>query len=206
MQVTFTRTGTRRYSVHVDREEAARLKVDPAPGYDEHLPHDLVHFVVEVECGLRDGIYGQLAAGGNAGLFRPVDEHHTKKWKRRNSRKDSLSGKDIPRSEELASVSLVEWYAHTGRAEPKAEHQKWVERAELGPTERHRVVERLDTVAAQWRELGLDESLTFDWPWPERRPHRRRSPRETPAQDGQRGDCSTMTRASNAMRQSSPSA
>ncbi len=44
--------------------------MNPAPGYDDLLPHDLVHLVVELHWGLRDGIYGDVAAGGNAGTFR----------------------------------------------------------------------------------------------------------------------------------------
>ena len=32
-------------------------------------PHDLVHFFVEQHFGLRDGIFGQLAAGGDAHTF-----------------------------------------------------------------------------------------------------------------------------------------
>lgn len=38
--------------------------------YDEDLPHDFVHFVVEEELGLTRGVFGQLAAGGDAGTFR----------------------------------------------------------------------------------------------------------------------------------------
>ena len=175
MQVTFTRTESRKYSVLVEREYGPRVCVDPAPGYDAHLPHDLVHFVVEVQCALRDGIYGQLAAGGNAGLFRPVDEHHTKQWARKYRRKNELSGQDIPRSEQLASVGLVEWYARTGRAEPRAEHQQWIDSAEVSPAELDALVARLDQVSARWQELGVGESMTLDWPWPERRTGRRRT-------------------------------
>lgn len=70
MQVTFTRTSDRRYAVTVVRPAGDRVTMDPAPGYHPHIPHDLAHLVVERHLGLRDGIYGSLAAGGDAGTFR----------------------------------------------------------------------------------------------------------------------------------------
>ena len=47
MRVTFTKTGDHRYGVSVERESASNLKMHPAPGYDDWLPHDMVHFLVE---------------------------------------------------------------------------------------------------------------------------------------------------------------
>jgi hypothetical protein len=38
--------------------------MDPAPGYDPRLPHDMAHFVVENELGITGGVFGQLAQGG----------------------------------------------------------------------------------------------------------------------------------------------
>src|SRR3546814_20442724 len=43
--------------------------MDPAPGFDPDLPHDMVHFVVEAALGLKMGVFGQIAAGGDAGSF-----------------------------------------------------------------------------------------------------------------------------------------
>ena len=47
--------------------------MDPAPGFDRWLPHDLQHFVVEEQLGITDGVFGRLAAGGTAAAFRPVE-------------------------------------------------------------------------------------------------------------------------------------
>ncbi len=71
VEVTFTKTGARRYRVAATRDKAPELVMDPAPGFDSFLPHDLVHFLVECEWGIQNGIFGQLAAGGDAGTFRP---------------------------------------------------------------------------------------------------------------------------------------
>ena len=47
MNVTFKRTGERRYGVWVQRSGEPELMMHPAPGYDGSIPHDLAHFVVE---------------------------------------------------------------------------------------------------------------------------------------------------------------
>src|SRR3546814_20690810 len=64
------RSGERRYSVRVERAAAPTLVMDPAPGFDRDLPPDLVHFAVEGVLGLKAGVFGPIAAGGDAGGFR----------------------------------------------------------------------------------------------------------------------------------------
>jgi hypothetical protein len=81
--VELIRTGERRYAVAVERAGAPRLIMDPAPGYDERLPHDLVHLAVELEHGIAFGVFGQLAAGGDAGTFRRADGLPDRRLKRR---------------------------------------------------------------------------------------------------------------------------
>src|SRR5215475_14341329 len=72
MEVEFKRTGERRYAITIFREAYPTIEMNPAPGYDPIMPHDLLHLVVEREIGLRRGIFGQIAAGGNAGTFHSV--------------------------------------------------------------------------------------------------------------------------------------
>ena len=69
MKVTFVKTGERRYAVHVSRDRYPDLWCGSI-GYDDRLPHDLMHFFAEAEYGLDGAIFGDLAAGGNARLFR----------------------------------------------------------------------------------------------------------------------------------------
>ncbi len=64
MKVTFTRTGERRYKVSVEGKGVVTSFMEPAAGYDERLPHDLAHFVVERYLGLKGAVFGRLAAGG----------------------------------------------------------------------------------------------------------------------------------------------
>ncbi len=69
MQVVFRRTGPRRYAIDAHRGSYPDVGMDPAPGYDPLMPHDLLHLVVEAELGLTHGVFGQLAAGGDASTF-----------------------------------------------------------------------------------------------------------------------------------------
>jgi hypothetical protein len=69
MKVHFIRSGDRRYSMRIERAGLPVLVMDPAPGFDPDVPHDMVHFVVEAVLGLKGGVFGQIAAGGTAGSF-----------------------------------------------------------------------------------------------------------------------------------------
>ena len=69
MQVTFTRTGERTYSIAAQRRRGDVLHMPRGPGYDPWLPHDVVHFVIERHFEIDRGVFGQLAAGGDAGTF-----------------------------------------------------------------------------------------------------------------------------------------
>ena len=83
MKVTFTkRVG--RYDVYVSRDRATDLFMRSAPGYDEWLPLDVLHFAAETEYELDDAIFGHLASGGNARMFIPVDPKETVKIWRQN--------------------------------------------------------------------------------------------------------------------------
>jgi hypothetical protein len=59
--------------------------MDPAPGYDAKLPHDMAHFIVENELGISGGVFGQLASGGTAGTFIPIDVDKQRRIRRRVS-------------------------------------------------------------------------------------------------------------------------
>jgi len=79
MLVRFRKTGARRYDVLVERERAPSV-IAHAPGYDDYLPHDLLHFVAEAEWGLDGAVFGQLAAGGDPGIFLPIEPELVAAW------------------------------------------------------------------------------------------------------------------------------
>src|SRR5919108_6648623 len=107
MKVTFSKTGQRRYGVLVEREQAPTMVALPAPGFDEYLPHDLLHFVGEAEWGLNGAVFGQLAAGGDPGIFIPTDERLIPRMMRRQKKRHRRPrGR---RSELIAGLLEVGW-------------------------------------------------------------------------------------------------
>ncbi|MER7070445.1 hypothetical protein [Terrabacter sp. NPDC000476] len=168
MQVRFERTGQRRYAVAVLRSLHGDLRMDPAPGYSDLIPHDLVHWVVEDEFGLRDGIFGQLAAGGNAGTFVPTEELRTRAWARQVERRNRTTGTDMGRSEDLAAQVYPRWLRHGGH-EPGS-HFVHLDPppTDLSDPDLQRAFERLDSLSGTWRGVDVGRSLTVAWPSPER--------------------------------------
>jgi hypothetical protein len=156
VKVTFLKTGERRYAVRVGRERYPDLWCGSI-GYDDWLPHDLLHFVAEAEYGLDGAIFGDLAAGGNARIFMPVEkELVAKMWRRQRIRPTRLP--EGRRSEELARQLDRGWRE---RSLPP-----WLQR-------------NLDDLAARWHALQVGGSLTLEWPRPE-------GPRRHPPRDRRR--------------------
>ncbi|WKN48910.1 hypothetical protein [Nocardioides sp. Arc9.136] len=168
MHVRFERTGHRRYAVAVLREKHGDLRMDPAPGYSDLIPHDLVHLVVEEELGLRSGIFGQLAAGGNAGTFVPTEEPRTKAWARRVERRNRSTGGDMGRSEELAAQVYPRWLRRSGHLPGSHHVRQDPPPTDLDDTDLDRVLTRLDALSQQWRAVDIGASMTVAWRWPER--------------------------------------
>ena len=161
VKVSFIKSGVHRYGVNVERDRATNLQMHPAPGYDDWLPHDMVHLVVEKEARLKDGIFGQLAAGGDAHTFVPTEQQRTRRWARRTERRNRTTGRDIDRSEELAFAALVTWKSRAAGQRPTREF------AQATMIEVEALLPALDEAAHAWHALAVGESLTIDWPWPE---------------------------------------
>jgi hypothetical protein len=167
MNVTFVKTGERRYRVEITRDRAPDLWVGSI-GYDDYLPHDLLHFVAEAEFGLDGAVFGDLAAGGNARIFIPFDKKLIAKMWRANRRKHTRLP-DGRRSEELAWMLEAAWKTHRrGKA--------------VGDSAIERLLPMLDELAERWHGLQVGGSMTLSWPRPERRhvkpaarPQRKRS-------------------------------
>jgi hypothetical protein len=62
MDIRFIRSTDRWDQTIVTRQDSVRLSV-PVFGPLEPIPHDLAHYVVEKELGLRDGLWASIAAG-----------------------------------------------------------------------------------------------------------------------------------------------
>ena len=172
MKVRFVRTGVRRYAVFVAPEGTPPGAMDPAPAYDDDIPHDLVHYVVEAELGLANGVYGRAAQG--AGTFvasaQPgVDARERARMQRKRGRRERALGaegardaSDLAESERLAGLCDVAWRRkHSQRRDP-LRSAPTLRTEDLAKVDR--IVTRLDLVAPLWRALPVGGELVFEWP------------------------------------------
>jgi hypothetical protein len=173
MQVVLRKTHRRGYAVDVLRQLHEDLTMNPAPGYDDLLPHDLVHLLVEIHWGLRDGIFGQVAAGGNAGTFRLSDERPKSESTRQRTRRARRvarpvgGGNDIARSERLASVVHARWNERAHGAALPEWYARALETSGATETEVTTTLEEAEAWSTRWRRTPIGGRTVVDWPWPE---------------------------------------
>ena len=184
MKVHFIRSGDRRYSMRIERLGLPVLAMDPAPGFDADVPHDMVHFVVEAVLGLKGGVFGQIAAGGTAGSFH-VEASGGKvdvREQRRTIRKQAVKGRKLVETQgregelsELAAFLFdIGWRSdrRSGSAAQRAALDEAARvRATLSVEERAAidaakpgVFAAFDWLAAEWRSLRVGETLVLEWP------------------------------------------
>ncbi len=113
--MTFTRQTGFRYGVDVSRESGppARLRVVKSDA--EVLPREIAHFVVEREFGLKLGIFGQLAAGGDAGRFWAAPADRDSRLAHLSHRLQVTGRGDLGRSVALVAWCTAAWEVETGR-------------------------------------------------------------------------------------------
>ncbi len=169
--------------MRIERVSAPALVMDPAPGFDPDLPHDMVHFVVEALLGLKGGVFGQIAAGGDAGSFHiGGPEGADARGHRRAARKQAAKGAALLKAQgregelsELAAFLFdIGWRSGT-RASSTAQQAALGEaarvRATLSSDERARidavranVFAAFDAASKAWRALRRGEALVLEWP------------------------------------------
>jgi hypothetical protein len=169
MDVSFERTGERRYATVVRLPGRNPRRMDPAPGYDDHIPHDLVHYLAEAETGLTSGVFGRAAAGGGGFAETgetPGDPRRRAREQRRLKKREAFLSRsdrgDMARSEYLAGLCDLAWRRRAGARTPP-----WAERRSIPPEDGpavDRVLARLDELAPLWHDLPVGGSLTFTWP------------------------------------------
>ena len=172
MNVRFRRTGARRYAVVVTLAGEPPRALDPAPGYDDDIPHDLVHYVVEAALGLRTGVYGRAARG--AGTFittreRDVSPRERARRQRKQQKRERALGAedarhaaDMAQSERLAALCDVAWRRKHGQQPDPLRSAPVPRTADAADVER--VVSHLDSIAPLWRALPVGGELVFEWP------------------------------------------
>ena len=126
--------------------------MDPAPGYDARLPHDMAHFIVENELGIKGGVFGQIAAGG--AFIIPTDNTKRRKIARRARRIAHANEKDALLSEHLVYVTCTLWQKKVAEAQATAGFRA----ADI-----NRVCQEYDAASAVWSRLAIGESMTLVW-------------------------------------------
>jgi hypothetical protein len=171
VKVSFRRTGPRRYAVILERPGQAAQAIDPAPFYDDDIPHDLVHYVVEAELALASGVFGRAAKGGGtfipsqSGSARDRARQRRKQQRREQSLRDLDEGAndDMATSERLAALSDLAWRRRHAQ-QPDLSRSAPAPQSVEDEARVERVVSRLSALAPLWRALPVDGELSFVWP------------------------------------------
>ena len=160
MQISFIRTGARRYRIEVARDDDSVMHMPHGPGFHPWLPHDLVHFVVERHFGIAMGVFGQLAAGGDAGTFFSIPHRRRDPRRRLSARLAALGRDDVARSERLTAACMTAWHARRGERWEFAQTVAPVEMSEISDV----LMAELDDVADRWHRTQVGRALVVEWP------------------------------------------
>jgi hypothetical protein len=151
MKVTFTKVATRRYSLTAEGTKHGTVKMDPAPGFHDRLPHDAAHLIVEIELGIEGGIFGQIAAGG---ILPPQDQDARirRKAKKRREAIFKANNDDALFSEHAVCAAQSRWEKHEMIPETK-----------IPPADLARIIAKFEEFAAQWSLLPIGGSISLEW-------------------------------------------
>jgi hypothetical protein len=163
MRVTFVRVADfeRGLSV-VIRDDGVRYRLADGP-VTGRLPHDLVHFSVEDELGMADGIWGAIAGGV---VFTSMTH---------------VSGRRPPHAADRSAVLMREHREGLHRAEliggfvdrvaggaigirSMPEYFATLTSAGFDPDDVQRAVDRVRAEARRWADSPVGAELTYDWP------------------------------------------
>jgi hypothetical protein len=186
MLVLFRRTGQRRYSIEAQRPEFHDVVMNPAPGFDDLMPHNMMHLVVEAQLGLTRGVFGQLASGGDAGTFHLPLQHDksSRETARARTRLKARGAKLLKEgrdesafSERATYICWHEWLTRSSSSELKKRAHTMTKNAEqvsssAGATELRMLNQRkldeicshLDRLSSHWSKLEVGQSLAVRWP------------------------------------------
>jgi hypothetical protein len=185
MLLVFQRTGQRRYGIQVKRPPFPDVEMTPAPGYDQLMPHDMLHLVVEAKLGLTRGIFGQLAEGGDAGTFHlSINKQTTRELSRARNRLRTRGKKllregreDSERSERAAYICWYEWRNRSSVDKQRSQARSMVTQAtgvkgvagkqelrNLSDRKIDEICEYLDELSSHWSRLEVGECMIVRWP------------------------------------------
>ena len=147
------------------------------------MPHDLQHFVVKQDLGIKLGIFGKLAAGGTAGTFHHQRSKHDRKTSRsrrsvkKRGRSLSAAGhSDSMRSERATYICWFNWLSASNdpelvrRAADVADTARSIlssmpdaERKTFSKAAIPRINSRMDAISRQWAATAIGHTLELAW-------------------------------------------
>lgn len=142
--------------------------MNPAPGYDDLVPHDMMHLVVESQLGLERGIFGQLAAGGGTFSVIPQPSKTVREAARQRRRLNHRGEKmmrdgraDCQRSEAAVYFCWQEWIARSNSNDTRKETPSL---PNLSEDKLKQIFHHLDELSLYWSRLNIGDSMTVHWP------------------------------------------
>ncbi|MGD9588130.1 MAG: hypothetical protein AB7Q37_06425 [Pyrinomonadaceae bacterium] len=160
--MTFTKTHAKGYSISMEDPSGGPARTEAAPGFDPRLPHDVAHFIVEDELGIKGGIIGQMAAGGLFASRTAKDVKSRRKAKRRGEALFRENKSDALLSEHAVYAAQSRWEKHEIIPDTK------IPAADIA-----RICERFEDFARQWSALPVGGSIELEWKH-DQRPARKR--------------------------------
>lgn len=175
MDVTFTKVPGRRYRMTVVRERGPEPAPRQGPGYDDWLPHDAVHFLVEAGAGLSGGVFGRIAAGRSNNLLGGRSRGQEAPGATGGqAAAEQAEHADMARSEALASACEPLWRVRAGVCSELPDRCSSGEPHLGEPQLVERILYRLDEFAERRHALPPGGSVTLRW-----QPSGQRSARRT---------------------------
>ena len=184
MKVEFRKIADRRYAVKLLRDGLPELEMNPAPGFDDLMPHDLCHLIVEQVLHIENAIYGQAAKGGATTFRNQPSESSNTKNDSRQRRKAKQKGKnavkqhldDYAKSERATFVCWQNWLSKSSDAELRSRAAEMsetaasifnrmpaYERAIYTKENLEKVSLRMSELSRQWQSLKTGDAMTVDW-------------------------------------------
>lgn len=152
MKVTFSKIHAKRYAISIEGPHIDPVIMNPAPGYDDRLPHDAAHFIVENELGILGGVFGQVAAGGTANTFISTVSKYPRKARKRGAEIAKANKADALFSEHAVWAAQSRW-----------EKQDIIPDTKISDIAIARIIEKFDEFAEEWSKLPVGGSIALEW-------------------------------------------
>jgi hypothetical protein len=169
LKATFVRAAGERDRIYVTRSDGSEVSWS-FPSYGDGLPHDLVHWVVESCCGLRNAFWGRVDAGADPAVVNAEAN--------RAGGSDKYAGYGPDRQElDVAEALANAGWTRDGATEAEIRESLVTQCRSLGapapdlsPTQAERIRSTLRELSSRWRSLLPKGSLTVTFPDSEGRP------------------------------------